>query len=304
MTPSGLRSWKKISLFYILTIAFSAPFWWLDTRAPGNLTLITGSMWAPALAAIASQWAFRDPISEFGWRWGRGRYQFLGYVLPFLYGIPVYVAIWSLGFGAFGNDPFMQGAAREFGIDSLPAGLQAPVYAVLALTAGFIAKTGRALGEEIGWRGFLVPELGKVLSPLGAALLSGLMWALWHFPSVLWSDYNSGTPAWYAISCFTVMIVAVSVIAAWLTFRSQSLWPAVFLHGSHNTLIQLVLTPWTTETGRTAYFIDEFGVGLAIGASVVAVVLWRWSPVPPDKSFRPTPAPFLRSSTEARELDR
>jgi membrane protease YdiL (CAAX protease family) len=130
------------------------------------------------------------------------------------------------------------------------------------------------------------------------------MWALWHFPSILWSDYNNGTPAWYAISCFTVMIVATGVIAAWLTFKSQSLWPAVFLHGAHNTLIQLVLTPWTTDTGRTAYFIDEFGIGLAIGASVVAIVLWRLNPVLPDMALQPTSSSSLRSSAAAAELGR
>jgi hypothetical protein len=40
-------------------------------------------------------------------------------------------------------------------------------------------------------------------------------------------------------------------------------------------LIQLILTPMTNDTGKTAYLIDEFGVGLAITSVVGAVIVWR-----------------------------
>jgi membrane protease YdiL (CAAX protease family) len=282
MRAGAKRSWGKILLFYVLTALISLPFWALDTRAPDNLTLITGNMWAPGLAAIATQWLFGESVGELGWRWGKGHLQAWGYVLPFLYGIPAYAVIWLLGGGALGNAQFLQDTAHRFGLGGLPTALQASAYVVIALTAGFIAKSGRALGEEIGWRGLLVPELGKVMSPLGAAVVSGLMWSLWHFPSILWSDYNSGAPAWYSICCFTVMTTAVGVMAARLTFAARSLWPAVVLHGAHNTLIQLVLTPFTTDTGHTVYYVDEFGIGLALGATVMAAVVWRICPLRSD----------------------
>ncbi|HSY26752.1 MAG TPA: CPBP family intramembrane glutamic endopeptidase, partial [Burkholderiaceae bacterium] len=83
------------------------------------------------------------------------------------------------------------------------------------------------------------------------------------------------TPAWYAMSCFTIMVVAQSYIFAWLRLRSQSLWPAAFLHGSHNMFVQLIFTPLTVDTGNTKYVIDEFGAGLAIASTIVAVYFWR-----------------------------
>lgn len=120
-----------------------------------------------------------------------------------------------------------------------------------------------------------MPELAKVTSFTTTALLSGLIWASWHVPILLFADYNSGTPAWYGLACFTVMVVGISFVFAWLRLRSGSLWTGVFLHASHNLFIQQVLTPLTTDTGRTRYVIDEFGAALAIAAVVVAIIVWR-----------------------------
>ena len=38
--------------------------------------------------------------------------------------------------------------------------------------------------EEAGWRGFAVPELLKTKSLLPTALVVGVLWALWHVPSM------------------------------------------------------------------------------------------------------------------------
>jgi len=66
------------------------------------------------------------------------------------------------------------------------------------------------LGEEIGWRGFLVPELYKNNSFLKTAMISGAIWALWHYPIIIFSDYNGGTSVGYSLFCFTLMIIAIS----------------------------------------------------------------------------------------------
>lgn len=102
-----------------------------------------------------------------------------------------------------------------------------------------------ALGEEIGWRGFLVPELSKTVSFTGTALISGVVWALWHYPILIFADYNAGTATWYALTCFTVMVVAISFVFAWLRLKSGSLWTGALLHASHNLYVQNIFTPLT-----------------------------------------------------------
>jgi membrane protease YdiL (CAAX protease family) len=165
--------------------------------------------------------------------------------------------------------------AERFGWAGAPLWLVGVGYVLLTGTVGMVRGTSTALGEEIGWRGFLVPELSRTMSFTGTALLSGIIWATWHFPILLFADYNSGTPAWYGLTCFAVMVIGISFVFAWLRLRSGSLWTGAVMHASHNVFIQAVFTPLTTDTGRTAYVIDEFGWMLALVAVIVAGVVWR-----------------------------
>jgi len=275
MSEAKARVWKKIVVFYALTLLFSALFQLLDRNAPGNVTLITGLMWSPALSAVITKLLFRESVRDLGWSWGSGRYQVWAYVIPLLYALPVYLVVWLSGLGGFYDADFVAKMAKDYGLMALPIPLALTSYVLLTMSVGLIPKTARALGEEIGWRGFLVPELTKVTSFTGVGLISGLMWAAWHYPSILFSNYNEGTPAWYALTCFTVMVVSSGFIAAWLRLRSGSVWPAAIYHGAHNMFIQLIFTPLTANTGNTAWYIDEFGAGLAIASAIGAIIVWR-----------------------------
>ncbi len=212
-------------------------------------------------------------MRELPWKWGSARNAWLGYLIPIAYALPVYIIVWITGLGAF-NLSILPKIAQDFGWLNFPAGLTLTLFILLTATLGMVGKTSRALGEEIGWRGFLVPELSKVVGFSGVGIISGLMWAAYHFPVLIFADYNAGTSAWYGLSCFTVMVVADSFILAWLTLRSRSLWPAAILHGSHNLFIQSIFTPLTRDTGPTKYIIDEFGIGLVITITIGAIVVW------------------------------
>ena len=132
-----------------------------------------------------------------------------------------------------------------------------------------------ALGEEIGWRGLLVPELARTTTFTKTALISGVIWTSWHVPVLLFADYNNGTPAWYGLSCFAVMVIGINFAFVYLRLRSGSLWTGAVMHATHNTVIQAILTPLTIDTGHTKWFIDEFGCALAIVAVILAFFIWR-----------------------------
>jgi membrane protease YdiL (CAAX protease family) len=278
MEPAG-RVWKKIAVFYSLTFAFSGVFGAFIMQAgrmdAGNLLYVTGSMWSPALAAFVTKRIFGERIGELPWRWGGARYAWLGYLIPLAYALPVYLFVWLSGLGGFADGEFVKRTAEQFGWSNFSPGVTLTLFVLLTATLGLVGKTSRALGEEIGWRGFLVPELSKVVGFTGVGLISGLMWAVYHFPVLLFADYNNGTPAWYGLGCFTVMVVADSFVLAWLTLRSKSLWPAAIFHGSHNLFIQSIFTPLTRDTGRTNYIIDEFGIGLVVTVGIAAILAWR-----------------------------
>src|SRR5207253_10935922 len=107
------------------------------------------------------------------------------------------------------------------------------------------------------------------------SLISGMVWSLWHYPVLIYGDYNAGTPTWYGLTCFTVMVVAINFVFAWMRLRSGSLWTGAILHASHNLYIQAIFTPLTRNTGKTAWFIDEFGAVLPIVVVLFAVYFWR-----------------------------
>jgi membrane protease YdiL (CAAX protease family) len=279
VTESAARVWKKIAVFYGLTLLFSNVFNFFELHAgkmdAGNLLYVTGAMWSPGLAALLTKRFFGEPISELPWKWGGARYAWLAYLIPLAYALPVYLVVWLTPLGGFLERDFLARTAAQFGWSNFPPTATLILFFVLTATIGLVAKTSRALGEEIGWRGFLVPELNKVVGFTGVSVISGLMWAAYHFPVLLFGDYNKGAPAWYSLTCFTLMVVTDSFILAWLTLRSNSLWPAAIFHGSHNLFIQSILTPLTRDTGRTNYIIDEFGLGLVITIGVGAVIAYR-----------------------------
>jgi membrane protease YdiL (CAAX protease family) len=241
----------------------------------GNLLYITGAMWSPGLAALATKKIFGEPIAELPWKWGGARYAWLAYLIPLAYALPVYLFAWVTPLGGFLDTDFVKRTADQFGWSNFPPSVVFGLFVLLTATLGLVGKTSRALGEEIGWRGFLVPELSKVVGFTGVGLISGLMWAAYHFPVLLFADYNKGAPAWYSLTCFTLMVVADSYILAWLTLRSRSLWPAAIFHGSHNLFIQSILTPATRDTGPTRFVIDEFGIGLVITVGIAAILARR-----------------------------
>jgi uncharacterized protein len=145
---------------------------------------------------------------------------------------------------------------------------------VLIGTYGLVRSVSSALGEEIGWRGFLVPELSKTTSFTATSLISGVIWSLWHYPILIYGDYNAGTPTWYGLTCFTVLVISISFVFAWMRLKSGSLWTGAILHGSHNLYIQGIFTPITRNTGKTAWFIDEFGCVLPLVAIAFAIYFW------------------------------
>lgn len=270
---------KKITLFLILTIVFSAlsyaPMLRAGTAMAGDGLFVLTLMWSPGLAAILTQLITTRGVRGLGWRFGSIRWLGLGYILPVLYGLPVYAFAWIGGLGALLNPYTFSESTRQIAAPGLASALT--VFVLLNATKGFVMPNLLlALGEEIGWRGMLVPELAKVTSFTKSALISGVIWAAWHMPGIFLLDLASGqTPVTFEAFCFTVMIVGFSFAYAWLTLKSGSLWPAAVLHASHNLFIQGVFDGLTGNTGITPYIIGEFGAGLALTALIVAYVFWR-----------------------------
>jgi len=275
-----MNDWRKrVITFLGFVCLFSAVFYTLMIHAgsivAGRGLYVLGMMWCPGIAALLTCKLLKIPYSELGWRWPQTKYVLLAYFVPVAYALIAYLGVWISGYGKFYNPEYLAHATEAFGWKGMPAWMVISIAILFTGTLGIIRSTSSALGEEIGWRGFLVPQLMKGMSFTKTALLSGIIWGLWHYPALILLDYNSGTPAWYGLTCFTIAIVSVSFAFAWIRMKSGSLWPAAIMHASHNLFIQSILTPITAETNLTKYAIDEFGAALPVVCVIVAILFWR-----------------------------
>jgi membrane protease YdiL (CAAX protease family) len=258
---------QQIIVFLLFTFALSAVFWVLIIQA-GQLSAqgqvyTLGLMWCPGVAALLTTLIAQRNLRDLGWKFGPACYLLLSYALPIAYAGVVYALTWLLGWGAFTAE-------------NVPQGQPWPAFVLRNATLLFVlGGLLPALGEEIGWRGFLVPRLAKLTSFGNVALISGAIWAVWHYPLILFADYHSGAPRWFALLCFSALVVGISFAFAWLRLKSGSVWTAAILHASHNVFIQRIFDQLTQNTGLTPYITTEFGAGLALMAVVVALLFWR-----------------------------
>jgi membrane protease YdiL (CAAX protease family) len=181
-TRREVSPWRAVGLFLLLTAFLSGIFWALinATQAP-NPGYIWLLMWMPGVGALLSCRILGRPLRSLGWTWN-WHWVLIGYLIPVAYCLVASLGTWIAGIGGFPNTDFVHQAAGLFGLDGAPDWVIIAMFVVLQGTTGMISGVGAALGEEIGWRGFLVPELAKALPFTGVAMVSGLIWASWHYP--------------------------------------------------------------------------------------------------------------------------
>jgi len=145
-------------------------------------------------------------------------------------------------------------------------GLGMPLLAVVSMLA-FSIFPGSALGEEIGWRGYALPRLQAGRSALGASLILGVLWGLWHLP--LWLTGAPGrTPILYA--AFVVSTISLSVILTWVyNSTGGNLLKVVLLHATFNLPMTLAID----GLGSRATVPLLLYWGLLVAAAIVVVIV-------------------------------
>jgi membrane protease YdiL (CAAX protease family) len=155
------------------------------------------------------------------------------------------------------------------------------VLSVLLIAAAGLAVTSvSALGEEIGWRGWLWPAL-KPLGIVPGAVVGGVLWSLWHLPIMLIGHNYPGSPRPAAIAMFVLPCIAMTLLFGALTERAGgNPIPAALAHGAVNSLggsiIVLVATAETTAA-MSLYVDTLLGVTGAALMAATGLVLMPWS---------------------------
>ncbi|MFI7447112.1 lysostaphin resistance A-like protein [Nonomuraea sp. NPDC049714] len=236
-----------------LSWVVALPLWLGDgLRTPLVGVLAALMMFTPTVGVLAA-WAFsRTPVRQWlretGLTFGERRGRTALLVLAAWLGVPLLVALSvaaSVAVGVLRVDldglSLFQAQLRAQGLP-VPESLTsiAVTQVVVAVLIGPVLNTIPALGEEWGWRGYLLPRLVGTRGTVAGLLLSGAIWGLWHAPLTL-LGYNYPSLGPWAALYFTGFCVLAGVVFGWLRLRSGSVWPAVVAHASLNAVAPLTL---------------------------------------------------------------
>lgn len=258
---TNLSDLKKAALFYGLVMILSLGLvLFFRLRDSQNDMVIPINMLTPLLATIIMMFVVtRDGytrtgraslgLGHSGWRsWG------LALLLP----LPVLIV--SYGLGWLSGVAALVAPAEEAWLPKLliRLPLRLPIAVLLAL------------GEEIGFRGYLLPRLLE-LGPKRASFLSGFLHGTWHLPLIFLTPFyiTEGNPL-VTIPLFLLLFTAAGAIYGWLRLGADSLWPATILHGAFNAFLDVFARLTVFASPLAVYMVGESGVMTVVVTALVA----------------------------------
>jgi membrane protease YdiL (CAAX protease family) len=204
-------------LAYGLTwTAWGGAAWLFPDRAPFGLLILGGL--GPLVAAVVVS------AVEGGWAGVAGLFRQLKVRVPLRLMLLLLAAIVALRMVPL---LFVVATGRVL----TPPGMEAMVSVPIMFI--FVALVGGGLDEEAGWRGFAQPRLQKIVPPLPASLIIGLVWSFWHLP--LWW-FSSSVHSQLSLPVYVVSTTALSVLLAHVFNSTRgSLLAVVLVHAASNT---------------------------------------------------------------------
>ena len=224
--------------FGMAWIAWEIPLQFgLSPRSPlFQLAALPGAF-APAVAAlIVRKWVTREGFADAGLRLNLRKwpYYLFAWLLPLI--VTLVIVVLAIVLGVSQPDFSLQRFSKTLGpgasLPSIPPNLWLVLPIQLLITA--LVATPILWGEEFGWRGYLqIRLLGQ--RPLLAAVTTGLIWGVWHYPINL-RGYNYPDQPILGLLLFPVGTVLLSIIFGWLRLKTGSVWSASLAHSATNAI--------------------------------------------------------------------
>ena len=215
----------------------------VSSQSPIFQLLLLPGGFAPAVGAyVVRKWVTREGFADVGLRPNLRRWRpyAFGLLWP-LAGVLAVVALAVL-LGVSSPDPTLDRALSVLapGEDAppLPPFLWAVVPVQLVVFS--ILITPLLFGEEFGWRGYLQKRLFGS-RPLLAAVATGFIWGVWHYPLVL-AGYQYPDDRLLGLAVFPVSCVLLSVVFGWLQGWAGSVWAPSLAHAATNAVGGSLLT--------------------------------------------------------------
>ena len=239
--------WRGIGIFLLVTFGLTWAVWAVVYLLGGseNLPLLTvGSlvaMWCPGIAAIICS-RYITPMSKRDLGLQRGYLERYVSIYFFVFLFLIAAMGLSVGLGFQEVNATLEPLSSEIADQQYP--FNDPILAVfisivLSFTLAALFNSVFALGEELGWRGYLLAKL----APIGlgrASILIGIIWGVWHAPAIFMGLNYPGHP-FLGVLMMIWFTIGWSVILTWLRQATQSVLSAAFGHGLINAVASLPL---------------------------------------------------------------
>ena len=213
-------------------------------------TLVVSMMFVPTISYFILKLISKEKVDKIKIKFKDWRSILEAYLLPFVYVSIAYLMIWSLGY-----------YKENFTIELLITGV-----------SGTLLNSIGTIGEEIGWRGFLINEFLKKNNALRSSIIVGLIWSIWHIPGLIFTDYGNTSNLIYGILFFTISLTCISIPMSYYVLKARNIWPAILMHASHNALIQSLYEPMTISNKVSQLLKDETGLFLVIMSVTIGIV--------------------------------
>lgn len=253
---------RKTALFFLATYALTWASWFAAaalmraSQAPAlSAGLVFLGTFAPAIVALvitantAGVQGVRDLVMRlFQWRVHARWYVF---ALGFMVAVKaIVVAVHRVAFGVW------------------PAFGDTPLILMFGATLISVVVLGQA-GEELGWRGFALPNLAARIGLGWASIVVGVVWAIWHLP--IFIAFPNADKFGQSFPVYFVQVVSLSVVVTWLWARTgESLLLTMILHAAVNNTKDIVPS---VSAGAT----DIWALSASRSAWLTVGVLWLFA---------------------------
>jgi len=149
-------------------------------------------------------------------------------------------------------------------------------FAIFKILSGLLVGTLFALGEEIGWRGYMLPRLlGFGVVP--AMLIVGFLHGVWHLPIMLTTDYyhNIGNPL-LVVPLFLVTVTLAGVFFGFIRIWTGSVWAVAIAHAAANTAWEITTEMTETKSPLVLEYVGgESGLIMIVGLLIISFFMIR-----------------------------
>ena len=218
----------------LLAIARMMGLTLLDAPQLATQLVIAVVMFIPGTSALLTQkLILKRSFKELGFRWGPWRMYLKAYGLILVMYILNYAITWIfIQKPDFSLASFMAQFGQTLSLP-MPAPAMLAILTFVTLITSPILNLIPSLGEEVGWRGFLLPSL-EPLGQIKAMCLSGIIWAFWHTPMILILGFGYGREMWPGVLLHFLLITSLGIWMGYVWFKTRSTILAAFIHAVFN----------------------------------------------------------------------